>query len=150
MLFVAIFLAQGHGFRKDLFGMLKDLKPAFIRFPGILQYISNIFLEDHATLPTDGLGQLLVFYTCYIYKLFHAISSWRGRRVSVESKNSWVNWKQKSIIKRMACSLAQRSLRKPQEASDYLKIERSWNTTVLCITGNYARRSSSPVLSQWW
>ncbi|NP_001233925.2 alpha-L-arabinofuranosidase precursor [Solanum lycopersicum] len=25
---------KGHGFRKDLFGMLKDLKPAFIRFPG--------------------------------------------------------------------------------------------------------------------
>ncbi|KAJ8570541.1 hypothetical protein K7X08_037513 [Anisodus acutangulus] len=25
---------KGHGFRKDLFGMVKDLKPAFIRFPG--------------------------------------------------------------------------------------------------------------------
>ncbi|XP_019245489.1 PREDICTED: alpha-L-arabinofuranosidase 1-like isoform X1 [Nicotiana attenuata] len=25
---------KGHGFRQDLFGMLKDLKPAFIRFPG--------------------------------------------------------------------------------------------------------------------
>ncbi|OIT36342.1 PREDICTED: alpha-L-arabinofuranosidase 1-like [Nicotiana attenuata] len=25
---------KGHGFRKDLFGMLKALKPAFIRFPG--------------------------------------------------------------------------------------------------------------------
>ncbi|CAN4118691.1 unnamed protein product [Withania somnifera] len=25
---------KGHGFRKDLFGMLKDLKPAFLRFPG--------------------------------------------------------------------------------------------------------------------
>ncbi|XP_055808624.1 alpha-L-arabinofuranosidase 1-like [Solanum dulcamara] len=25
---------NGHGFRKDLFGMLIDLKPAFIRFPG--------------------------------------------------------------------------------------------------------------------
>ncbi|MCD7472449.1 aspartate-semialdehyde dehydrogenase-like protein [Datura stramonium] len=25
---------NGHGFRKDLFGMLKDLKPPFIRFPG--------------------------------------------------------------------------------------------------------------------
>ncbi|RAL51922.1 hypothetical protein DM860_010640 [Cuscuta australis] len=25
---------KGHGFRNDLFGMLKDLKPAFLRFPG--------------------------------------------------------------------------------------------------------------------
>ncbi|KAK4346118.1 hypothetical protein RND71_036294 [Anisodus tanguticus] len=25
---------NGHGFRNDLFGMLKDLKPAFLRFPG--------------------------------------------------------------------------------------------------------------------
>ncbi|XP_060174643.1 alpha-L-arabinofuranosidase 1-like isoform X1 [Lycium barbarum] len=38
---------NGHGFRKDLFGMLKDLKPAFIRFPGGCfvegDYLKNAF-----------------------------------------------------------------------------------------------------------
>lgn len=32
-------LLQGHGFRNDLFKMLADLKPGFIRFPGIYCFI---------------------------------------------------------------------------------------------------------------
>ena len=32
---IILHLAQGHGFRKDLFQMVADLKPKFFRFPGI-------------------------------------------------------------------------------------------------------------------
>lgn len=41
---------QGHGFRKELVSMLADLKPRFIRFPGILSDQSSLPVE---IIPTD-------------------------------------------------------------------------------------------------
>jgi len=46
-------LAQGHGFRSDLINMIIDLKPAFLRFPGMqklklktLKHFIIFFLHD--------------------------------------------------------------------------------------------------------
>ena len=39
-------MAQGHGFLNDLFGRLQDLRPAFVRFPGITNFGSSINLAS--------------------------------------------------------------------------------------------------------
>lgn len=53
------FLTQGHGFRNDLFEMVKNLKPGFMRFPGMANKIIFRFLSFLIT--TINLFRMIVF-----------------------------------------------------------------------------------------
>ena len=53
--------ASGHPFRADIFKMLKDMQPAFVRFPG---YVTTFFLyllnQDPQSEQYELLGILVV------------------------------------------------------------------------------------------
>lgn len=50
LLFIIMFSYQGHGFRKDLATMLANLKPQFLKFPGLTTLHFIFHLELSLTL----------------------------------------------------------------------------------------------------
>lgn len=65
-------LAQGHGFRSDLLQMLVDLKPSFIRFPGMhnVIFISSITCRFYFTFSYLRNYGFLIFefvFCCFLW-----------------------------------------------------------------------------------
>jgi hypothetical protein len=55
--------AQGHGFRNDLFQMVADMKPGFIRFPGM--HNKAIQIETSQTWNSNNISYIL--YALFLF-----------------------------------------------------------------------------------
>lgn len=65
-----LFLNKGHGFRNDLFTMLKDLKPGFMRFPGT-STTSNVFLSIFNLLNSKSNLIWIIAFNIKYYKIYY-------------------------------------------------------------------------------